>query len=89
MYFSIHLYRTIINYDEKGEFSFPEFVEATCRAGYYRWSGQSSIAECFMTGIYTLLYIYIYAFQMFMHVYLYDLHRIHISGPSLASKFLI
>ena len=33
------------------EYSFPEFVEATARAGYYQWSGQLPIAECFMSGI--------------------------------------
>ena len=33
------------------EYSFPEFVEATARAGYYRWSGQLSISECFLSGI--------------------------------------
>lgn len=35
----------------EGEYSFPEFLEATARAGYYRWSGQMPIAECFLTGI--------------------------------------
>jgi hypothetical protein len=35
----------------EGEYSFPEFVEATARAGYYRWSGQLSISECFLSGI--------------------------------------
>lgn len=35
----------------ENEYSFPEFVEATARAGYYKWSGHLSIAECFMTGI--------------------------------------
>jgi hypothetical protein len=35
----------------EGEYSFPEFVEATARAGYYRWSGTMPIMDCFMTGV--------------------------------------
>jgi hypothetical protein len=38
----------------EGEFSYPEFIEATARAGYLQhWSGtgDKSIPQCFMRGI--------------------------------------
>jgi hypothetical protein len=32
-------------------YSFPEFVEATARAGFYKWSKQLPIAQCFTAGV--------------------------------------
>lgn len=32
-------------------YTFPEFVEATARAGFYKWSKQMPIAQCFSAGI--------------------------------------
>ena len=32
-------------------YSFPEFVEATARAGFYKWSKVLPITECFTAGV--------------------------------------
>lgn len=71
----------MMNSDYIGEFSFPEFVEATCRAGYYRWSGQSSIAECFMTGIHKYVTLHVK-----MHPYACNYEIVHSSRFVLSNR---